>query len=267
MTTAKHKRPRRPWICWSKPEGVPALRLFCFPYAGGGPTIFRDWPLHLAPSVEVCAIIPPGRGPRHGEASPIRLEEIVDEVAEHIGATRDVPFALAGHSLGGLVAFEVARKLRQSGGVQPVHLFASASPSPQLERKDFAAGDFGEEALIECLTKWNGTPKEVLENRELMKLFLPGIRADLRAFNSHRYVHQAPLDLDITAFGGIRDRIVEERQLAAWSEQTTQAFQLVMVPGDHFFLTSHQNVFLPLFSSMIAKVMVDLPRPVSASVV
>ena len=109
---------RRPWIVTCRRGD--GLRLICFPYAGGGPSLFRGWPLELSQQVEVCAVQRPGREARMKEPPIGDLRRLVVELADAIEPSLDRPFALFGHSVGGLVAFEFARELRRRYGIEPV---------------------------------------------------------------------------------------------------------------------------------------------------
>ncbi|MBU7581852.1 MAG: thioesterase [Nostoc sp. TH1S01] len=232
------------WIFSPKPNPQADLRLFCFPYAGGSSLIFRTWPDYLPPSIEVCAIEIPGRG-RQLKLSPFsRIEPLVDAIASAINPYLDKPFALFGHSMGGLVSFELTRLLHKKYGIVPVHLFISGRRAPQVPNSKPPIHNLAEPAFIEELRHLNGTPREVLENAELMQLFLPILRADFAVLETYIYKPEPPLECPITVFGGLQDSEVGCDELQAWQEQTNADFNLHMFPGDHFFLHSSQSVLL-----------------------
>ncbi|MBD2665592.1 hypothetical protein B6N60_03548 [Richelia sinica FACHB-800] len=228
------------WIVCPKPNPLANLRLFCFPYAGGSSFIFRNWPDSLSPSVEVCTIELPGRG-RQIQLRPFdRIEPLVNAIASVISPYLDKPFAFFGHSMGGLVSFELTRLLRQHYGLLPVHLFISGRRAPQLPDSKPSVHNLPEAEFIAELHRLNGTPPAVLGNAELMQLFLPILRADFAVLETYIYHPEPPLECPITVFGGLEDTEVDCNQLQAWQEQTKADFNLHMFPGNHFFIHSTQ---------------------------
>ena len=158
-----------PWIACRKPRPQARLRLFCFPYAGGGASIFRTWPDGLPADVEVCPVQLPGRGTRLMERPFTQLSPLVEALAQALLPLLDKPFAFFGHSLGALVSFELARHLRRQYGVHPVRLFVSACRAPQIPHRDRPIHTLPEAEFLAELRRLNGTPAEVLEHEELMR--------------------------------------------------------------------------------------------------
>jgi len=229
-----------PWFTSQRPNAGARLRLFCFPYAGGGAAIYRLWPQSLPSEVEACMAQLPGRGTRLREEPFTNLDALVAAVAEAIAPLLDKPFALFGHSMGAMISFELARRLREQGQPQPSHLFISGRRAPQLPNDDPISYNLPDAELGQELLRLNGTPKEVLEHPELMELMLPLLRADFSVVETYDYRPGVPLDCPLTVFGGLRDAEVSREQLDAWREQTTGEFALRMLPGDHFFLNDAQ---------------------------
>jgi medium-chain acyl-[acyl-carrier-protein] hydrolase len=236
--------PSRSWLSWPTRRPSVAWRLFCFPYAGGGTALFRDWPSLLPPQIELCTIAAPGREARFGEPAPRQVAEWVDGLFPELETAIDRPFALFGHSLGALVAFELARRLRERRARQPDHLFVSGCRAPQLPRSKPPTHDLPTPAFREELRRMNGTPPEVLAHPELLELLEPLLRADFAAAETYSYAEAPPLEVPILAFGGDRDPEVSQADLGAWSEQTTAAFGAFTFPGDHFFLGAAKRAVL-----------------------
>src|SRR5689334_23170132 len=113
------------WFTCSPPGSRFRMRLFCFPYAGGSAQIFRSWSTQLPPGVEVCPIHLPGRGLRLRDAPYSRLEPLLDRISEALIPQLERPYALFGHSMGAMISYELARRLRDAGVRQPLHLFLS----------------------------------------------------------------------------------------------------------------------------------------------
>ncbi|WP_163834417.1 thioesterase II family protein [Spartinivicinus ruber] len=111
------------------------LRLFCFPYAGGSAAIYRSWPAWLDSSISLCPVLLPGRGTRLNESPIDQIDCLINALFAVLADNIDKPYAFFGHSMGGLVAFELAKKLHQAGLRQPEHLFVSGRQAPHLSRK------------------------------------------------------------------------------------------------------------------------------------
>jgi medium-chain acyl-[acyl-carrier-protein] hydrolase len=225
-------------------NGRATLRLFCFPYAGGGAQIYRHWSSSLPPSVEVCAVQLPGRGNRLMEPPFTSITDAVAHLTAAFAPLLDRPLVLFGHSMGALISFELARSLRRTYGVEPRHLFVSGRRAPHIPRTRPPIDQLPDPELIEELQRLNGTPREVLDNEELMQLMLPTIRADFALVRSYRYEPDAPLACPITALGGLQDEDVPREQLEAWREHTAAACTVRMFAGDHFFLQSAEPLLL-----------------------
>lgn len=239
------------WVTCPNRNPQAKLRLFCFHYAGGGASVFRTWSYSLPQSVEVCAIEFPGRGMRRRESPFTQLEPLVQHLASPLLPYLDKPFAFFGHSMGGLVSFELTRLLRREYGVSPVHLFVSGHRAPQVPDPNPPIHALPESEFLQELRRFNGTPEAVLENAELMQLFLPTLRADFAVVETYAYAPELPLDCPITAFGGLQDREVSCNELEAWREQTNASFVLEMFPGDHFFLHSVEPLLLQSLSQKL----------------
>ena len=224
------------WFVCHRPNPQARLRLFCFPYAGGGATIFHNWPNLLPPTFEVRSVQLPGRGRRLMEKPLTLMPELVEAIAQAMLPHLDKPFAFFGHSLGAIVSFEVTRQLRRLKQPEPQHLFVSGSGAPQTSRTGRLLHKLPDSKFLKSLGELNGTPREILESNELMQLLLPTLRADFALSETYVYTSEPPLDCPMTAFGGLQDAEVSRRGLEAWRSQTSASFSLQMFAGDHFFL-------------------------------
>jgi medium-chain acyl-[acyl-carrier-protein] hydrolase len=236
-----------PWLAFRRPNLQARLRLFCFPYAGGSEAAFRTWQQHMPETIEVLPIQLPGRGARIKEPAFTRLAPLLLALSESLRQEMDRPFAFFGHSMGGLIAFELARQLRREGGPLPVHLFISAKCCPERS-DDFYTGQISDDQLIEILRRYEGTPREALEDAELMQLLLPVIRADMELCNSYIYDPAPPLPCPITALGGLQDQVSSRACLEGWRNFTTSRFSLRMFPAGHFFLQAWERAVLEAIS-------------------
>ena len=219
-------------------------RLFCFPYAGGGPSVFRRWPHFFPPNIDIFITQLPGRGSRLQEPPFTQLRLLVDAMAEEILPLLDRPFAFFGHSMGALIIFELARKLRRENAPQPFHLFVSGYRAPHLPYVGPRASDLPEPEFIEALRKLNGTPEELLENTGVIQVVIPVLQADFAVCQTYLYYNEAPLGCPISAYGGLKDADVSRAELEAWRDQTSAPFVVRMLPGDHFFLHAYEFLLL-----------------------
>jgi len=250
------------WTIYPGRNPSARLRLFCFPYAGGGATIFATWPRLLPPDVEVVAVQPPGREGRLVETPYADLERLVADMHPELLPHFDKPFAFYGHSNGGLMAFELARTLRRNGGPMPLHLFVGGRPAPQV-RRDENIHALPHDEFIAALRRYAGTPEEVLQNAELMSLIMPLLRADFSLGETYTYRPEPPLPLPITAIGGALDADVPPEQIEAWREQTSGAFRCTMLPGGHFFITENRDLLLRELSRELLSLPAPLDQPVA----
>lgn len=246
------------WVSCPRPNDAARLRLFCFPYAGGGASAYLSWARELPPSVELCAIKLPGREARLGEPPFERLTPLVQAAATALSPWLTRPFALFGHSLGALVSFELTRELRRRGARSPQHLFVSARGAPHLPSAD-PLHALPDPALVERIRSMGGTPEEVLREPDLMGLFLPIVRADAAVNELEPFIAEAPLACPITAFGGLDDARARRNEIEAWREHTRAAFRVEMFPGGHFFLRSAQDLFLRSLSTALDGIARALP--------
>ncbi|MDM8525463.1 thioesterase domain-containing protein [Desulfococcaceae bacterium HSG8] len=232
------------WIRIPYPNPQARLRLFCFPYAGGGALGFLTWPRYLPSETEVCAIQLPGREERIRETPISRLSLVMEPLTEMMETYTDKPFAFFGHSLGSMISFELARELRRRNAAEPLHLFVSGRRAPHIPNPDPPIHQLPDADFIEKLRKYNGTPEAVLQHAELMELLLPVLKADFGIHETYVYASEAPLDCPISAFGGSEDAEAPQDKLAAWEAQTNGQFSLRMFPGGHFFLQEYRDDFL-----------------------
>jgi medium-chain acyl-[acyl-carrier-protein] hydrolase len=157
--------------------------------------------------------------------------------------------------MGSIIAYELARRLAQESGIRVSYLFMSGRQAPHCPDKFPPTYNLPERDLLRELNRLNGTPREALESPELMQFLLPILRADLEAIDTYSYSPGFMLDCPITAFGGVRDPEVDIKGLEGWREHSTGPFSLRMLPGDHFFLHSAQQLLLRIVYQILQRVM------------
>ncbi|MFC7986282.1 thioesterase II family protein [Streptomyces sp. NPDC057336] len=226
------------WLRRYRPADDAAVRLVCFPHAGGSASAYLRFAAALAPSgVEVLAVQYPGRQDRRGEPFVGTVEELVEAVLPELRQWTHGPFALFGHSLGATVAFETARRLTE-GGRTPAHLFLSGRRAPVVPRID-TVHLMDDRALVERVTRLQGTDPTLLEDEELLSMVLPAIRNDYAMAGAYRYRPGPPLSVPTTVLTGDADPNVTPDDARRWSEVVGGPFNLHVLPGGHFFLNDH----------------------------
>jgi len=240
------------WLICPQLNPQARLRLFCFPYAGGGTVIYRSWAAGLPETVELWCVRLPGRESFRIVPPFARVGALVEALTPAILPYLDMPFAFFGHSMGGLIGFELIHALRRTDAPAPIRFFVSAHHAPQLPDRAPALHHLPDAELLTQLRRLNGTPEAVLQDRELMQLFLPIIRADLAVCETYTYTPKTPLTCPISTFGGSHDPRVSHDELAAWREQTCSTFSHCTLPGDHFFLHSAQTQLLQAIAQDLA---------------
>lgn len=223
----RQKAPAAAWF--PEVEKVAGPRLFCFPHAGGG----TKW----APATPyTVAVRLPGREARLAEAPFERMEPLVIALAGAIERYLDRPFAFFGHSMGAVVAFELARELRRRGAPQPETLIASGARAPRYRLGHVAPPDPSDAELLADLQRLGGTPPELLADARGVTALLPALRSDTILYRHYTYRPEAPLDCAIRAYGGSEDSNIATEHLEAWGEETSAAFAVRRFPGGHFYL-------------------------------
>ncbi|EJM22252.1 putative thioesterase involved in non-ribosomal peptide biosynthesis [Pseudomonas sp. GM18] len=231
---------------------VTELTLLCLPYSGASAMVYSRWRRKLPQWLQLQPVELPGRGARFGEPLHTDMRSLAMQLAKELRSTLKAPYALFGHSLGALLACELAHAFRALGCPEPVALFASGTAAPTM-RADYDRG-FAEPKtdaqLIEQLRTLNGTSEEVLANAELMSLTLPILRADFLLCGRFQPVQRPLLKCPVHVLGGKADKATTE-QLIGWSRETHGSFSVDMLAGGHFFIHEHEAKVLRVIKDQL----------------
>jgi len=243
------------WLEFFPKRDNARFRIFCFPYSGGSPTLFFKWGKILPVDFEVIGICLPGRGRRIYEAKYTKMKDLIPVLSKEILPLLVKDYFFYGHSLGGIIAYELIQELRSLGALLPLHLFVGGTPVPlfkSIPNPENLHRNKTPEQMKQTLREYGGTPEEVLNNQELMDLLLPMIQADF--ILGQEYVHErleAQIPVPITNFTSLTDYLVSAKQ--DWGKHTSKSCKEVQVEGGHFFITTNTNSFLDLFSQELDK--------------
>ena len=232
------------WIAYRKTKPAAALRLFCFPYAGAGATVFRAWNKDLPESIELCPLQLPGRETRVMEPAFSRIEPLIASLADAMKPLLDLPYLFFGYSMGAIIAFELTRALREKFGSTPAHLFLAARRGPRVPDPYPRTENLDNREFVDTLRRLGGTPRQILDNPQVLEIILPMLRGDFALCENYTYVPGTLMDCPITVFGGEDDPKTTRETLAAWSSETSSSCRVKMVAGDHFFIHSSQAELL-----------------------
>ena len=243
------------WLVIVGPRTAPRLRLFCFPFAGGGSAVYRNWAQFIDQTIEVIAIEPPGRLGRITETPVTDLKEFVEQVATEMSDLLDRPFAFFGHCLGGLTMYETARRIIHTTGLRPQHLFASGARPPDrisdqgrfeervmqdlLKLAQFRIGlpayAQSDDVFAELIRHFNvHATHRLLSEPELRELMLPVVRAEFQMASSYHFVAEPPWEIPITCFAAKGDPYVSRKHALGWGRFTNSRLQVHIREGAHF---------------------------------
>ncbi|MFF0161138.1 thioesterase II family protein [Streptomyces sp. NPDC005263] len=238
------------WFRTFTPRPSAAVRLICFPHAGGAASAFRGWAELLPPSVEVTAVQYPGRQDRVMVDPAPDMDTLVRDITAAITPLLDRPVAFFGHSMGGTVAFEVARALPRDLRPALVRLFASARKPPHA-CEPLAPEFRGDEGVLRYVAGLGGTGAALLRHEELREIALPVLRGDFHLIDTYAYRPGAPLTCPVTAIAGAFDTSCTRTEAEGWARYTTGPCDVRVLPGGHFYLETVPRELMALIAAQL----------------
>lgn len=240
------------WVRRYHPAPVAPKQLVCFPHAGGSASFYFPVARALSPAVDVLAVQYPGRQDRRREPCIEEIPAMADAVTEALRPAIDRPVALFGHSMGAVIAFEVATRLEQARTTPLVALFVSGRRAPSRFREE-TVHLHGDDVLLADVAALSGTNTQVMEDEELVRMVLPAIRSDYRAAETYRWAGGGPLVAPIHAHVGDTDTRAEVPDVRAWAEHTSGEFTLTTYPGGHFYLNDYSDQLVAAIAATLTK--------------
>ncbi len=246
-----HREQTSGWLRCPRPNPEARGRVICCHHAGGTAAAFQHWPEALPTRVEMHALQLPGRQDRLGESPVTTMAGLLPPLLARLRVLADRPYILFGHSLGALIAYELASALDREG-VGPMHLLVSGKGAPHRPSL-FPAISHLPTAQFRARAPdvFEAMPAELWGHDEAMELLLPMLQGDLALADRYRWLPRPPLTLPITALGGDRDSRVPHEDLAAWADYTDAGFEQQMFVGGHFYLDAHVGVIARLIAARL----------------
>jgi len=253
MIWARHRDTRfiidltalHPWVSPKIETIRPSIRLLCLPYAGGGVGLYRTWSEQLPPSVSVLAVHMPGREGRFREPAIGELDAAIDALADGLAPLFREPFALFGHSMGALLAHELALRVHRDTDAWPQHLFLSARRPPHLDPAHPPMHALPVRDFVHHVQAWyDAFPQAVMDKPGLLEPFLPTLRADMRLLETYTWGAHPPMDCPVTVLGGLQDPAVPVACLRGWQQHTRQPVRVKVFSGRHFYVRHQESAVL-----------------------
>jgi surfactin synthase thioesterase subunit/NAD(P)-dependent dehydrogenase (short-subunit alcohol dehydrogenase family)/acyl carrier protein len=266
-------RPLSDWLVMTNPNPDATVRLFCFPFAGGGSAVYRLWNDRISSSIEVIAVEPPGRLGRIDQKPLSNIKVFASQAAKAMTPLLDKPYAVFGHCLGGLTMYETVRQLQREAARLPIHLFASGARPPDLTDKEgpferllqdrllknrrfdpfLPIHEQPEDVFAEVIRLFRiDSTEQMLKNPELRALILPVVRAEFEMAFTYRYRREAAWNFPITCVNGEDDLYVTRADILSWGRFTTSSFQVHIRQGEHFLLVDDADFLLRVINRVIA---------------
>lgn len=228
------------------------IKLFCLPYAGGSAAVYKKWKKYLHNSIELIPVELSGRGKRFGEGAYNSIDEASEDVFKSIREHDDqTEYAVFGHSMGSLIAYELYYKIIKYQHKPPIHMFFSGFRAPDQPSNKPPIYDLPDKSFTEEFFKLGGTPRELIENEELLSIFLPILRGDYKIVEKYDYIQrEEKINTDITVFYGNEDDLTNER-VNQWSKHTKKIFKSYCFNGNHFFIHDYTEEIVNIINKTI----------------
>jgi surfactin synthase thioesterase subunit len=230
--------PAGPWVVneGHAEKASASWQLFCFSHAGGGPSFFRSWGTWMRPEIAVRRVLLPGREWRLEERPFRHIADLLDPLCDALESHLAQPYAFFGHSMGAVVAYEVARRFSATGTRGPACLIVSGRGAPGLTGNHRRLSALPDDAFVSEVGRLNGIPPEVLSEPQLLSMLLPTLRADYELAETYQPLPGSPLGCPVVAYMSTSDTEVQYTEMLAWRKVTTSEFSIRVFRGDHFYL-------------------------------
>ncbi len=228
------------------------INVFCLPYAGGSKYSFWCYQRHVRANLNLVPIELPGRGSRMEEPLMDDIHRVVEDVLQQIAGLLHQPYAIYGHSMGTLLGYLLTRKIIAAGYPPPLQLFFTGRAGPSVKKDRSNICDLPRAGFFTELKKLGGITEDLVGNEELMEIFEPVIRADLRALATYEHRTVPAFTIPITVMTGTEEDM-EEADIRSWQQETTQPVKYYTFTGNHFFIFNHAEEIMNIMSAAMAR--------------
>ncbi len=232
---------------------VSMIKLFCFPCAGGTAQMYFKWKKELSGFFEIIPIELAGRGLRSSEPLYKSFFELVDDVATKVEEkiVDSTQYALLGFSMGALITYEVYQVLKKKGCVEPLHLFFLGREAPDC--KILKINHLSDDDFLREIISYEGIPHELSENEEILRFFLPILRADFKIHE--QYCNNYPLEVstNMSVIWGKEDKSIIRSEMSSWQRLCNKTCSLYELDGSHFFINTQEHLVLQLIKNILIK--------------
>ncbi len=231
------------------------VKLFCIPYAGGSATVYNQWKSLLNKSIELCPLELKGRGKRFGAGFYNDFDDAVNDLFELVKNDLDhSEFAIWGHSMGSLLAYELGQKILAEKQKDPVHIFFSGRKPPYPLKLVRFVHKLSDEEFKKEVLKYGGNTKEIFEDKNLASLFLPILRADFRVLETYKFKeNRRKFECDISVLYSSEDETTKPDEINEWASVTQKNCKIYDFNGGHFFINDCKNSVVEIINSVLAK--------------
>lgn len=231
------------------------MLLFCLPYAGGSEALYYKWSDYLSPSIKLCPVLLKGRGKRFNEPFYNSLEEAVDDIFNNIqGKIGEEDYAIYGHSMGSLLAYELYYKIIGMGLKKPKHIFFSGYKVPSEREKKEITYNLPKNEFKNRVIELGGTPEELIRNEELFEFFIPLLKHDFKIVETYEYKEKADkITCDITVLNGTED-LISLKGIIGWKKHTCGNFKIYNLEGNHFFINNNVEKITTIINDTLTEV-------------
>ncbi|ACB53109.1 polyketide synthase [Crocosphaera subtropica ATCC 51142] len=230
----------RNWLEFYQPQPQANYRLFCLHHLGGNASLFQKWSSELEPKVEVVPLQILRKSQNINQTNENQFHLLIEAMEKVLAPYLDKPFAIYGHSMGAIMAFELAQKLSQTQGKLLQHLFVSSSFSPQKINRVLKENQLSLEEILNV----SEIPEEIRQDSSMMEEITSIFQVDLQLLKSYVYTKNSPLNCPISTFGGKGDPLIKQEDLLPWADHTHIGFRFMMFPGNHMFLMGKSHKLL-----------------------
>ena len=225
--------------------------LFCLPYAGGSEAMYYSWKKYLDPAIELVPVALKGRGTRLNENLYNSIEEAISDVYFNVKDKINNDYAIFGHSMGSMLAFELYYRICEEGLRKPCYIFFSGDTPPSSKKPRKTLHTLPDTEFMQEIINLGGTPPELLENSELLQLVLPVLRSDVRISEEYIYKRRtSKIDCNIAIFSGKDDQL-SLQDLLLWKHHGDKGFKTYCFEGAHFFINDNAKEIISVINKLL----------------